>query len=224
MPAAPVEVRFAPGLRPVLKHGSHNQKDHAGKGSARTDAEIANLALERSRIGRTVDKSVLGEDGYGYVSRSTGERFDTHLANPTGVARLVKEQGWDAPAQQVDAETFERLAGRSDLVPVYRGGPVGLERGMIEGTPFIGDGKVGPGTYVSTDRARASQFADGARVAMLIPRRMIDEAPTGDIGIANDPITDHGLRGVGAVRGPSWRSDYVVWNTGALIVGPNELA
>lgn len=24
-------VRFAPGLRPMLKHGTHNQKDHAGK-------------------------------------------------------------------------------------------------------------------------------------------------------------------------------------------------
>lgn len=29
-----VTVRFAPGLRPVLKHGNHNQKDHAGKGQA----------------------------------------------------------------------------------------------------------------------------------------------------------------------------------------------
>ena len=151
-------IRFEPGLVPVLKHGSHNQKDHAGKSNKRSDEDIANTALERSRIGKTVDKAVLGEDGYGYIYGKTGERFDTHHANPTGVARLVKEQGWDAPSQQVDAETFERLAARKDFIPVYRGGPLGLERGMVEGTPFIGDGKVGPGAYVTTNRDRARRF------------------------------------------------------------------
>lgn len=32
-----VLVRFAPGLRPVLKHGVHNQKDHAGKHGRRDE-------------------------------------------------------------------------------------------------------------------------------------------------------------------------------------------
>ena len=47
MPAAQddVVVRFAPGLRPVLKHGSHNQKDHAGKksGVELTDDQIRDV-------------------------------------------------------------------------------------------------------------------------------------------------------------------------------------
>ena len=57
---------------------------------------------------------------------------------------------------------------------------------------------------------------------MLMPRNMADEAPQGDYSIVWDPITDHGLRGVGAVTG-NFGGDFVVWNTGALIVGPNEL-
>ena len=222
----------------VLKHGRHNQKDHAGKGRARSDDEIVGLAQQRAGVGKTLDKSVVGDDGFGYISSSTGERFALTEVNPTGAARIIAAQGWDAPAQSVDQETFDRLAQRDDLVTVYRGGPVGLEKGMIEGTPYIGDGKSGPGTYVTDNPDRAARFANkwvetgrdeagfrthdiyqGNVVPMLMPRSMFDNPGNGEVNRINIPLTNEGLRGVGAVTG-FMGGDRVVWNTGAMIVGP----
>lgn len=54
-----VEIRFAPGLRPVLKHGSHNQKDHAGKGT--------------SKGGRIVDDEIHVGDMQTYLPSSGAE-------------------------------------------------------------------------------------------------------------------------------------------------------
>ena len=53
-------IRFAPGLRPVLKHGSHNQKDHAGKGRT-------------GKTGRIVDDEIQVGDLKAYLPGSEGE-------------------------------------------------------------------------------------------------------------------------------------------------------
>ncbi len=218
-----IVIRFQPGLVPVLKHGKHDQKTHAGKGGAMSDDDITNTAVERSKIGKVVSASTLGEDGYGYISESSGNKFDEQHANPTGLARLVKEQGWDKPSQAVDQATFDRLAERDDLVVAWRGGPNGLEKGMIEGTPFIGNGVVGPGTYMSVNRSRAEAFVPpegGSLVPMLVPRRMVEEAPSAMSSYVYDPITDYGLKGSGMVTNMNYRGDFIVYNTGAIIVGP----
>lgn len=210
------EIWFEPGLVPVLKHGSHNQKTHAGRSDG---SDAAATAQSRATLGGKVDASVLGADGMGYVGKN-GERHTLEQVNETGLARLVTAQKWNQPAQQVDQDTFDRLAQRDDFVTVWRGGPSGLEKGMIEGTPFVGNGVLGPGTYVTTQRSRAENFATEKLVPILAPRSLIDGAPSASRTYLREPIIDHGLNGSGAVRNADRANDYVVWNTGALIVGP----
>lgn len=232
----PVVVKFAPGLRPVLKHGHHDQSSHGNWAhGSEIEQHIVDTVNERAGRGQVLDSSVVGEDGYGFLYK--GERHETHHINPDGAARIINAQGWDEPAQSVDQKTFDRLSKRDDLVVVYRGGPNGLEKGMTEGTPYIGDGAMGPGTYVTSDIDRASAFASrytsraevaagspsgfylGSVVPMLMPRSMFDAAPDAEYNIKSDPLKDHALGGSGAVVGARG-TDRVVWNTSALVVGP----
>jgi hypothetical protein len=217
-------------MRPVLKDRSAaGRKAALARWGNRADDTTAVADQAKSNVGgRALDMSVIGDDGYGIESDKYG-RYDENHANPTGVARVVEAQGWNKPAQSVTEEQFIALKDSGDFVAVYRGGPPGIEKGMLEGTPFVGDGVLGPGTYCSTDPQRASVFAHislrenpagGAVVPMLVPRSMFDSAPPARRNIADDPLTDHGLKGVGMVANADYGGDYVVWNTSAVIVGP----
>lgn len=200
----------------VAKHGSPGRPGYAALhpsgrsgGAPVADADIVATVQAAALRGRPLDPSII-ED-----------RLNSY-GNPgaDALAAIVKEQGWDAPSPSVDEETFRRLVDNPELTLVWRGGPVGLERGMIEGTPYIGGGVAGPGTYVSTSVRRAGMFAQGSLVPMLIPRDQIEGAPAGRMSHVYDPIRDHALRGQGIVASENQRADWIVYNTGMVIVGP----
>jgi hypothetical protein len=215
-----VVVAFSPGLRPVLKDRSAagRKAAYARWGNRGGGDGAAETALSRVGIGRTLDPALI----------AGGEDLDGHYG-PDSLAKIVKEQGWNQPSPKVSEEEFAALAKDGRFTVVYRGGPGGLEQGMVDGTPYIGDGSYGPGTYVTKDIRRAAWFMPGkdmvtednaAIVPMLIPRQVTDSAPKGSKTIAYDPVRDHALQGADAINSANFRDDYVVYNTGAVIVGP----
>lgn len=214
-------VRFAPGLRPVLKadrSAAGRKAALARWGNRGGGSDAAETVLSRVGIGRSLDVSLI----------EGGEGSDGHHG-PASLAKVVKEQGWDQPSQQVSEEEFAALAKDGRFTVVYRGGPGGLEQGMVDGTPFIGDGAYGPGTYVTKDIKRAAWHMPGkdmvteenaAIVPMLVPRQITESAPKGSKTVAFDPVRDHAIQGADAINSANWRDDYVIYNTGAVIVGP----
>lgn len=214
-------ISFAAGLTPVLK-GSRSEAGriaaNARWGNRGGGGDAAETALGRVGIGRSLDPSLI----------EGGQDPDGHHG-PSSLAKVIKEQGWDQPSKQVSAEEFAALAKDERFTVVYRGGPGGLEQGMVDGTPFIGDGAYGPGTYVTKDIKRAAWFMPGkdgvtedgaAIVPMLIPRQVTESAPKGSKTVAFDPVRDHAMQGADAINSANFRDDYVIYNTGAVIVGP----
>lgn len=83
MPASPddVRVKFEPGLRPVLKHGRHDQSSHGRRGSMAPSEEAAARAAENMDyvMGRTIfPPAWSGGDMTTFVpARSLGERVQS---------------------------------------------------------------------------------------------------------------------------------------------------
>jgi hypothetical protein len=167
------------------------------------------------------------------------------------IGQIIHEQGWDKPSLSANVDEFEALAESGDFVRLYRGAPVESLQGLLDGKPWIGNGKAGPGTYVATSRQRAQLFASGGTVLeFLMPKKMFDNAMTASqvrefysqktkqLGVREQEWDDAGKFALSAHSGngllyafdgekedsaySDFSSDYVVYNTSALIVKVNK--
>lgn len=97
-------VRFAPGLIPMLKHGNHNQKTHAGR--------------QGRAAGSEQEGGVPANIGYGGLTAATG-RFVSDAAAERGVA--VKD---------VEKEFERRIEAAKNMPDPYRDGMTAYEGGL----------------------------------------------------------------------------------------------
>jgi hypothetical protein len=228
-----VAARLEMGATADLGKYSPDQErdDHGrfGSGSGENASSSAGKeALTRAQNGKQIDVTdfVNGERSYEGDLQKMGE--------------IIHAQGWNAPSQVLSPEEFDKLKASGDFVTVYRGGPAGLQDGLVSGQPWIGDGNAGPGTYTTTDPERAAAFASlsqmqtggSEKLEMLVPKFMIDTAPN----ISNTPANplpskwsgkdraDYvtvAANGKGAYESStesSAKGDYVIYNTSALII------
>lgn len=115
------EIRFAPGLRPVLKHGSHNQKDHAGKTgqkdlpegwSKRSPEDAMREFMNTAREDWAKD---MPEEGLRMMAaRATAGR--EHYNGPNGTSVKV-ENGSDIPAKNIN-QALNDLTTLQNIAPV----------------------------------------------------------------------------------------------------------
>lgn len=225
-------IKFAPGLVPVLKHGNHDQSSH---GSWATGGlhEVASEIIFRAGVGTKVD---LGN----YPLNRKDNPDDPHgfKTDAKKMGEVIHAQGWDKASIGLPASEFEELANNPDFVRVYRGAPEASVQAMIDGEPYIGNGAVGPGTYVSVSRDRAAAYASeqGYKVIeMLAPKKMLDGAATktqqrkeivekfGEQAFydSDAPMVISASNGNGATWSGEWTrfpTDYVIYNTSALVV------
>lgn len=99
-----VEILFAPGLRPVLKHGSHDQQSHAGKMGRRQSESIAGGA----------DANV----GYSGLTAAT-QKFISQEADANGVS-----------VRNVEKEFERRIEMARSMPDPYREGVTAYEGGL----------------------------------------------------------------------------------------------
>lgn len=200
-----------------------------GGGAVGTDAESLKAeAIKRAESGKEIDVKEFADSPRSYE------------ADQAKMGEVIKEQGWSAPSLVADPAEYEKLKASGDFIEVHRGGPAGLTDGLTSGDPWIGDGNAGPGTYVTTDIARAEAFASlskmqtgGSEVTTaLIPKTMIEKAPSFATSPEN-PLPSkwsgkkradyvvNAASGNGAYESSyesSADGDYVIYNTSAMII------
>ena len=239
----PAEVSFIPLEKAVVssdpiaamfKHGTHDQSSHnphkggRGGGSAGTAASL----LEKADKGKVVDLGSYPQD------RKSPEDTYGYKTDAAKMGEVINKQGWSEPSTGLSEAEFEELAKNPDFVRVYRGAPAASAQAMVDGKPYIGNGAVGPGTYVTTSRARAEQFAgkpDHAVIEMLVPKKLLSGAARRETQ-RRDMISRFGessvfdsdavfvlsaAQGNGATASADWTrfsTDFVIYNTSALAV------
>lgn len=206
----------------------------AGGGGGNSDggsagsSNIGQEAQQRANAGKEIDVKdfISGERSYEGDRNKMGE--------------IIHQQGWDKASLVANPEEYDKLKASGDYVEVFRGGPEGLTEGLTSGSPWIGDGNAGPGTYVTTDVSRAESFAalsdlksQGREVVtMLAPKSMMDKAPNIS-QVPKNPLPSKwngkeraeyvgvAASGIGAYQSTaesSAKGDYVIYNTSALII------
>lgn len=215
----------------VKKHGTHDQKTHGSWATGSVAAE----SMARIK-GKELNYDWYVKEG------STNKTRDVEV-----IGQLIHEQGWDKPSLSATSAEFEALAETGDFVRLYRGAPAEALQALLDGKPWIGNGKAGPGTYVATSKERAQLFAGGGRVhEFLMPKKMFDDAMTAnqvrafyskktkELGVPQQEWDEAGKFALSASTGngllfafdgdmedtsySDFSSDYVVYNTSALIV------
>lgn len=97
-----VVVAFAPGLRPVLKHGSHNQKDHGRRrGGATLKPDVASSILERVKANGGLSVNMLdgSEPTKGFMVAKGGDigdivpadKFFDPVEGPKALSSFMKQ-------------------------------------------------------------------------------------------------------------------------------------
>ena len=96
----PVVIKFAPGLVPVLKHGNHNQKDHAGKGgasdTARNGMQLENNTITYGTLEATIPDRESSSFDYQHKLAMAGEQFkywSGNFATRVASAQMMDIQG-----------------------------------------------------------------------------------------------------------------------------------
>jgi SPP1 gp7 family putative phage head morphogenesis protein len=242
----PAEVSFIPLQKTVVssdpiaamfKHGTHDQSSHnphkGGRGGGGSTAATAAKLLENADKGKVID---LGD----YPANRKDNPADPYgfKTDQAKMGEVIDKQGWAEPSTGLTETEFEDLAKNPDFVRVYRGAPAASAQAMVDGKPYIGNGVAGPGTYITTSRDRAAQFAgkpDYAVVEMLVPKKLLSGAGTRDAQRAS-MISRFGANSVfdsdatyvmsaaggnGATYTAGWArytTDYVIYNTSALAV------
>lgn len=211
----------------------HDQQSHAGgRGEGGSVAEQVKEAIRRSAVGRRLDVDAL-KIGLppGHMDASTPQ---------SDLARIIKEQEWGKPAPMLSDEEFAEAYATGKFTLVYRTGPIGLERGILNGTPYVGEGLFGVGTYVTDNPNGVLDYVKSETgqsvVPMLVPTAMLESAAlvepetAGGIVHPNRYLREAAALGAGALftrdtRGGSRyaSTEHVIYNTSALLVGqPSE--
>lgn len=102
----PVEIRFEPGLVPVLKHGEHNQKTHAGK-----SGDLSTFADE-------IDASLTD-----VLSAKAEESRESWVYNNKWPKDYLDEASSDSNYQSLLHENMRRMGWRETVTVVRRGTP-----------------------------------------------------------------------------------------------------
>ena len=96
----PVVIKFAPGLVPVLKHGNHNQKDHAGKGgasdTARNGMQLKNNTITYGTLEATIPDRESSSFEYQHKLEMAREQFkywSGNFATRVASAQMMDIQG-----------------------------------------------------------------------------------------------------------------------------------
>lgn len=161
---------------------------------------------------------------------------------------IIHRQGFDAPAQTIDADIFEELARSGKHRTVYRG-VFGGEGGgearefagdLVEGDLYVGGGRYGDGIYLADAPQYALSYAAGmgrapgrgAVVRFLVP----DDARLAEFPFAPEltaAFEESGLRtmneflaasGYDGVRVTSGDGESVLFNRGLLLTdGPRAV-
>lgn len=160
--------------------------------------------------------------------------LENRLGSPTvdDVSKYIQDNNFAQPAPVVSRDDFIELAATGDYEVVTRGGPAGVADGIVAGTPWIGGGANGHGSYFTLDTTLAYNYAEkadsgdaeGEVMFALIPkiatrgRNRYEHTGTVGFGISTGPDYIHSST-IGA-----YTEDRVVYNTGALIVcaGPRS--
>lgn len=120
----PVIVRFEPGLRPVLKHGDHDQSTHGRRGSRfRSEPGESRLTLppSTSTVGRLVDSYFLSDAEYDAMEREASSLI---FGGPDPTIAFVVDKYYDAK-ESVQAKlksVAERLGLREPDPPQMTSG------------------------------------------------------------------------------------------------------
>ena len=218
----------------VEKHGTHDQSSHnPHKGGGGGNVSATALALlEKADRGKVIELGSYPED------RKSPEDPYGYKTDAAKMGGVITEQGWSEASTGLTESEFEELAKNPEFVRVYRGAPAASAQAMVDGKPYIGNGAVGPGTYITTSRARAEQFAgkpDYAVIEMLVPKKLLTRAARRDTQrgemvsrFGESSVFDSdavfvlsAAGGNGATASADWTrftTDYVLYNTAAVAV------
>jgi len=199
---------------------------------------VADEAVQRAKIGKKID---LGSYPMNRGQEEDNPKNNGYKTDFRKMKEVIEAQGWDKPAIGVTKDEFRELwnsAAQLGLTRIFRGAPNNASQELVDGKPFIGNGVIGPGTYVSTNYSRASQFASSegySVMEMLVPnellrsykdrtalrREVADRYGDKYMYDSDAPFVVFAADGNGAVSGEGWSrfsGDYVIYNTSAIIV------
>lgn len=162
----PVVVKFAPGLRPVLKHGTHDQRSHGnwargGKGAmlsitpeqARANAKfIFDTALPfmygGSRVRETWDNPA-----YDWLDHRVTQREDRALR------QVLNARGIGNQCEVASDSRLNELVSQGGIEQ-FRGAPDGNEN-IRDGSKGLNVGLWGSGLYMTSDPEYAAKYEHG---------------------------------------------------------------
>ena len=199
---------------------------------------VADEAIQRAKIGNKID---LGSYPMNRGQEEDNPKNNGYKTDFRKMKEVIEAQGWDKPAIGVTKDEFRELwnnAAQLGLTRIFRGAPNNASQELVDGKPFIGNGVIGPGTYVSTNYSRASQFAMSAGYSvmqMLVPNELLrnykdrtdlrkevaDRYGEKYMYDSDAPFVVFAADGNGAVSGDGWSrfsGDYVIYNTSAIII------
>jgi hypothetical protein len=219
----------------LLKYSPDQERDERGRFTAGGGVETE--ILNRAKQGKNIN---MGSYPVDRASRTDGRASDVtskYYYDKQKMGEVIHAQGWDKASIGLPADEFDKLAQNPDFVKVYRGAPEGSREGLLNGTPWIGNGVAGPGTYVTTNIDRAKGFVKDGEIVheFLVPASMLNTAQTRE-EVNNFIVDKYGnnyrfdsdapqvlsaAQGYGAYNagvGTRFPGDYVIYNTSALIV------
>lgn len=217
----------------IVEEVSKFNPNHDEAGRFSSGAGGAATGVLSKVTGKVIDLGSYPQDRLGNPDDPYGYKTDEKK-----MGEVIHTQGWDKPSLGLSETEFEELATNPDFVRVYRGAPAASVQAMIDGKPYIGNGAVGPGTYVSTNRSRAEAYVNepGYKVIeMLVPKVLLDGAATrSQQRIATTqkygesyfydtdvPKVLSASQGNGATWNGEWTrfpNDYTIYNTSAIVV------
>jgi hypothetical protein len=118
----PVEIRLQPGLIPVLKHGNHNQKDHAGKGRTRAASQIVNDEIKvgdlRAYLPGSEEEMQQTLDAVSEDFARWGTNYNVRVASHTimGLEGEIKPRGVGDVTDSINEGTERILRNPSESV------------------------------------------------------------------------------------------------------------
>ena len=200
-------VGFAPGLKPLLKHGTGDQSPHgnwargrAGKFTSITPEEGAANIME---LTTAID---VWDDNYGthinkYADGSAGSRRKGEVAE---MRYIMNARGSDLKPEQVDPARMDELIEQGG-VEVFRGSSEANHQRVRDGEKKFQTGLWGTGLYTTTDERIGNKYtvSDKGKGSVL---RMVLK-PGAKVAVLDDQGPRNGISG-GSVGGPMAK---VIW-------------
>lgn len=173
-----VIVAFAPGLRPVLKHGSHNQKDHGRRGGGATlKPDVASSILERVKANGGLSVNMLdgSEPTKGFMVAKGGDIGD-----------IVPADKFFDPVEGPKALSSFMKANRDTLT---KGSYLGLWHNTADGNVYL---DVSDNILDRATATRAGRDRNQISIWDVANFREIDTGGTGELAKTSSGHSDAG--------------------------------